>query len=177
MSQETSPPQETVQVPIKEEPKPATPAQPPLQGLLDSLKSMQEDIGQICELTSEEKTLVAEFYAALLKIMQPLAATMPVSTGAILTESKDVVQANVDPYGHLIILYRDGLIELKNLTEEKHRDLMISVFEDTLPKFKQLIGAHRRKIENRIKFLSSVTKEMQKISKALSASASQEPQR
>lgn len=173
MSQETSPPQEAVELSAKEEPKHSKQAQVSIQELLDSLRSLQDDIGQICELTSEEKVLVAEFFASLLKLMQPLAATMPVSTVALPEEMGNVAQANIDPTGHLVVLYRDGQVELKNLSEEKHRDLMISVVKDVMPKFKQLTTAHRRKIENRMKFLSSVTKEMQKISKTFSTTTSE----
>lgn len=169
MSQETLPPQEAIQISAKEETKQTKQAQVPVQEILDSLKSVQDDIGQICELTSEEKGLVAEFFESLLKLMQPLATTMPISPTALPDEIGGVVQANIDPTGHLIVLYRDGRMELKNLREEKHRDLMINVVKDVLPKFKQLTSAHRRRIENRMKLLSSVTKEMQKISKSFSA--------
>jgi hypothetical protein len=67
-----------------------------------------------------------------------------------------------------MLLYRDGHVELRNLNEEKNREIMAAVVEDITPKFKQLTSAYKRKVENRIKLLSSVTKEMQKISKALS---------
>ncbi|MDH5447694.1 MAG: hypothetical protein OEY24_02820 [Candidatus Bathyarchaeota archaeon] len=171
MSQDTSPPQEMLQLPAEEEPKKNTQAQASLQELIDSLKSLQDDIGQICELTSEEKGLVTAFFESLLKLMQPLATTMPVSPATLPKEMGNVIQANIDPTGHLIILYRDGRAELKNLSEEKNRDLMIRVIKDVMPKFKQLTSAHRQKIEDRIKFLSTVTKELQKISKALSTAA------
>jgi len=177
MSQETNPPEETVQFTVKEETKQTKQAQVSLQELLDSLKSLQDDIGQISELTSEEKVLVAEFFESLLKLMQPLATTIPVSTVALPEEIGNVVQANIDPTGHLVILSRDGQVELKNLNEEKYRDLMINVVKDVMPKFKQLTSAHRRKIENRMKFLSSVTKEMQKISKAISTTTTSGSQR
>jgi hypothetical protein len=176
MSQETIPLQEAVQISIKEETKPSKSTQVPIQEILDSLKSMQDDIGQISELTSEEKGLVTEFFESLLKLMQPLATTIPVSAAA-LDEIGNVVQANIDPTGHLIIIYRNGEVELKNLKEEKHRDLMLSVVKDIVPKFKQLTNAHRRKIENRMKFLSLVTKEMQKISKTFSAATASGAQR
>ena len=168
MSQETSPPQEIVQLPAEEEPKKGKQPQASLQELLDSLKSLQDDIGQICELTSEEKGLVTAFFESLLKLMKPLATTMPVSTTVLPKEMGNIVQANIDPTGHLTILYGDGRAELKNLSEEKNRDLMIGVIKDVMPKFKQLTSAHRQKIEERIKFLSAVTKELQKISKAFS---------
>jgi hypothetical protein len=60
-------------------------------------------------------------------------------------------------------------MELKDLTEEQNRDLMILVVQDVMPKFKNLTSAQKRKIESRIRFLSAVTKEVQKISGILSA--------
>jgi hypothetical protein len=165
MSNETSISQDAVQFSDKTE---KITRQKPLQDLIDSLRSVQDDIGQMSELSAEEKTLVAEFFGALLKLMQPLAATIAVSIEALPEELGTVVQANIDPTGHLAILHPNGQVELKNLTEEKNRDLMISVVEDIMPKFKQLTNAQKQKIEKRISFLSSITSELQKISKALS---------
>ena len=162
-------PQKTVQLPVKEEPKQTKPAQVSLQELLDSLKSLQDDVGQICELTSEEKRVVAVFFESFLKLMQPFAKTMPVSPVALPQEMGNVVQANIDPAGHLVILYEDGHVELRDLREETQRDLLVSVIKDVMPKFKELTSAQRQKVENRIAFLSSVTREMQNISKAFSA--------
>jgi hypothetical protein len=45
---------------------------------------------------------------------------------------------------------------------------MLAILEDVLPKFKLLSGSQKRKIENRIAFLSQITKEIQKIAAALS---------
>jgi DNA-binding response OmpR family regulator len=59
-------------------------------------------------------------------------------------------------------------MELKNLAEERNRDLMILVIQDIMPKFKTLTSAQKNKIETRIQFLSAVTKEIQKVSGALS---------
>lgn len=162
---------------LKEESKPNKKPQISVQELIDSLKSVADDIGQMNELTSEEKLLVAEFFASLMKLMQPLTPSMQVSTTALPTELGNVVQANVDPNGYLALLFRDGHLELRNLSEEKHRELMLIVVEDVLPKFKQLTSGQKRKIENRIKFLSQVTKEMQKIAMALSNPDSKESQR
>ena len=91
---------------------------------------------------------------------------MSVSPDALPAELGNVVQANIDPKGNLMLLYQDGQVDIRNLGEKNQRDLMICVMTDVMPKFKQLTSAHRRKIENRMKFLSSVTKEIQKISKA-----------
>jgi hypothetical protein len=140
-----------------------------LQELVESLKSTGDDIGQISELSSEEKILVAQFFSSLLKLMQPLAPSIGVNQLALPAEVGDVVQAYVDPTGHLVLQFEDGHIELKDLSEEKNRDLMVAVVGDIVPKFKNLTSMQKRKIENRIKLLSTVTKEIQKSSDALSA--------
>lgn len=141
----------------------------PIQELATALKNMADDVGQISELFSEEKLLVTEFFKSLLKLMQPLATAMPVSTTALPAEVGNVVKAYLDPTGHLALLHEDGHMELKNMTEERNRDLMILVIKDVMPKFKSLTSLQKRKIEKRIKFLSAVTNEIQKISGALAA--------
>jgi len=161
-------PQKAVHLPAKEEAEKTRSDEGAPEELLDSLKSLQDDVGQICELASEETRVVEVFFESFLKLMQPFAKTMSVSLGALPEELGDVAQANIDPTGHLMILHQDGQVELRDLREEAHRDLMVSVVKDVVPKFKELVNAHRRKIEDRIEFLLSVTNEMQKISKAFS---------
>ena len=143
-----------------------------VQELVESLKSTADDIGQISELSSEEKILVTQFFSSLLKLMQPLAPSMPVSQFALPPQLGDVLQAHVDPTGHLVLQFQDGHVELKNLSEDKNRDLLTAVISDIMPKFKNLTSQQKRKLENRIKLLSSVTKEIQKSSEALSAALS-----
>jgi len=139
-----------------------------IQELIDSLKNVADDIGQISELTSEEKLLVSQFFISLLKLMQPLTPAIQVSVSALPVEIGHITQAHIDPTGHIALLHKDGHMELRNLEEEKNRELMIAVVEDIIPKFKSLTNAQKRKVENRIKFLTSVTKELQKISEAFS---------
>ena len=166
--------QDTVQLPAKK-PEQKKPPQITLEELITSLKSLQDDIGQISELTSEEKRVVAVFFDSFLKLMQPLAKTISVSHEALPDELGNVIQANVDPKGNLLLLYQDGQVEIKSLNEKAHRELMICVIRDVMPKFKQLTSGHRRKIESRMKFLSSVTNEIQKISKAFTTNPSDQP--
>ncbi len=143
-----------------------------VQELVESLKSTADDIGQISELGSEEKILVTQFFKSLFKLMQPLAPSIAVNQLALPTQVGDVVQAHVDPTGHLVLQFVDNHVELKDLSEEKNRDLMMTVVSDVLPKFKSLTSMQKRKLENRIKLLSTVTKEIQKSSEALSAAMS-----
>jgi hypothetical protein len=155
-------------------PKQVKRAQKPLQEMVDSLKSAQDDIGQIAELISEEKSLVAEFFLSFLNLMQPLATSISVDPGQISNYVVNVVQANLAPTGYLAVVYNNGQMELKNLSDEKNRDLLIDVIEDVIPRFKQLTNDQKSRIENRIKFLTAVAKEMQKMSKALTAATSQQ---
>lgn len=145
-----------------------------IQEVVESLKSTADDIGQISELTSEEKILISQFFTSLLKLMQPLAPSIPVSQLALPDELGSVVSAHVDPTGHLVLQYDDGHVELKDLREEKYRDLLTIIIGDILPKFKNLTSMQKRVLENRIKFISSVTKEIQKSSEALSAAMNPE---
>jgi len=151
------------------ETKPNNEPEMSLQELAAAMKSMADDVGQISELASEEKLLVTEFLNSLLKLMQPLTPSMPVSTSALPAEAGNIVEAFIDPTGHLALLHEDGHMELKNLSEEQNRDIMIMVVKDVMPKFKSLTSLQKRKIENRIQFLSAVTNEIQKISGALAA--------
>ncbi len=151
---------------------PAKKKQLDIQEIVDSLKSTADDIGQISELSSEEKILVSQFFVSLLKLMQPLAPSIAVNQSALPAQVGDVTQAYVDPTGHLVLQYGDGHLELKDLSEERYRDLMMTVVGDVVPKFKNLTSQQKRKLENRIKLLSSITKEIQKSSDALSAALS-----
>jgi len=143
-----------------------------LQELVDSLRSTADDIGQISELSTEEKILVSQFFASLLKLMQPLAPSIQVTPESLPAQVGNVTQAYIDPTGHLVLQYGDGHVELKNLSEEKNRELMMAVVADVVPKFKTLTANQKRKLENRIKLLSSITKEIQKSSEALAAALS-----
>ena len=139
------------------------------QEIVESLKSAADDIGQISELSSEEKLLVAQFFSSLLKLMSPLTSSIAVSPAALPLEVGDVTNAHIDPTGHLALTFVDGHLELKDLSEPKNRELMMTVVADAVPKFKALTSAAKRKVENRIKFLTSLTKELQKSSDALSS--------
>ena len=173
MTQEVVIEQEPVVLSVSQELKqPEKKKQVSIQELVESLKTIGDDIGQISELSSEEKILVSQFFSSLFKLMHPLAPSIAVTPLALPAQVGDVVQAHIDPTGHLVLQFEDDHVELKNLSEEKNRDLMMAVVGDVVPKFKSLTSMQKRKLENRIKLLSSVTKEIQKSSEALSAAMS-----
>ena len=104
--------------------------------------------------------------------MQPLAPSIAINRLALPAQVGDVVQAHIDLTGHLMLRFEDDHVELEDLSEDKNRDLMMAVVSDVGPKFKNLTSQQKHKIENRIKLLSSITKELQKSSEALSAALS-----
>ena len=139
-----------------------------LEDSVNSLNDIRQETGQIAELTAEENMLVAEFILALLKIMQSITSTLPVSTSVLPKEWGKISQASIDLTGQLLVLYPDKKMKTINLTEQKHRELLLEITHDVMPTLKRLVTSYREKIEARVKFMSSVTKELQKTAKAFS---------
>ena len=90
-----------------------------IQELIESLKSTADDIGQISELSSEERILVSQFFISFLKLMKPLTTSIAVNQLVLPTQLSDTVQAHIDPTGHLALLFTDGHLELKDLERGK----------------------------------------------------------
>jgi hypothetical protein len=137
--------------------------------VVETLRRLREDVGQINELSSEEENIVAAFALSFLKLMEPLTKALPVDVSILPRELGFVEKANVVPKGDLVILYADGRMESLDLTEKDNRDLLITVVSDVMPRFNSLISQRRDKIEKRITFLSSVTRELQTIADSFEA--------
>jgi len=138
------------------------------------LDGIREETGQISELMTEENMLVKEFFASLLKIMRPIVKTLPVSTSVFPEDWGKVNRASLDVTGRLLVLLSDGKMRSIDLTERRHRELLVKVTYDIMPTLKRLMTSHRQKIETRVKFMSSITKELQKTAKAFSMEASEQ---
>jgi hypothetical protein len=90
-----------------------------------------------------------------------------VDAGILPPELGALEKANVLPKGDLVVLHRDGRMESIDLSDAENRDLLVIVVSDSMPRFNQLVAQRRSKIETRINFLSSVTKELQSIADSL----------
>jgi hypothetical protein len=135
--------------------------------VVETLRQLREDVGQISELSSEEGSIVAAFSIAFLQLMEPLTKALPVDAGVLPPELGAVEKANVLPKGDLVVLFQDGRMESIDLKDAENRDLLVTVVSDVTPRFNALIAKRRSKIEKRITFLSSVTKELQSIAESL----------
>jgi len=137
--------------------------------IIRTLRTVREDVGQICELSAEEEKIVEAFFIALLRLMKPLAKAIPVDTSALPRELGDIKGANIIPEGNLIVLYDDGRMEAIDLRNEANRDLMLEIIKNVMPKFNDLIAELRAKIEGRMGLLASITGELQNIAEAFSS--------
>ena len=99
-------------------------------------------------------------------VMSPLTQTLPVDVSVIPSEYGPVERANIIPQGKLVLLHRDGNMTSIDLIEVENRDLLVRVIADVMPRFNMFISERRQRIEKRLSYLSSVTKELQSIADA-----------
>ena len=152
----------------EEAPKPkVSPASP--EDVIATLKELREDVGQIYEISSEEENIVIAFSLAFLKLMESLTRSLPVDVETLQGQLRNAERANILPKGELVVLFRDGRMESVDLIKPENRDLLVDVVSDVMPKFNDLIGERRRRIEKRISFLADVTKELQNIADSVTA--------
>jgi len=152
----------------EEAPKPkVSPASP--EDVIATLKKLREDVGQIYEISSEEENIVIAFSLAFLKLMESLTRSLPVDVEILQGQLRNAERANILPKGELVVLFRDGRMESVDLTKPENRDLLVDVVSDVMPRFNDLIGERRGRIEKRISFLADVTKELQNIADSVTA--------
>lgn len=152
----------------EETPKPkVSPASP--EDVMATLKKLREDVGQIYEISSEEENIVVAFSLAFLKLMESLTRSLPVDVQVLQGQLRNAERANILPKGELVVLFRDGRMESMDLIKTENRDLLVDVVSNVMPKFNDLIGERRGRIEKRISFLADVTKELQNIADSVSA--------
>ena len=162
---EESVPEESIS---EEAPKPkVSPASP--EDVIATLKKLREDVGQIYEVSSEEENIVIAFSLAFLKLMESLTRSLPVDVETLQGQLRNAERANILPKGELVVLLRDGRMESVDLLKPENRDLLVDVVSDVMPKFNDLIGERRGRIEKRISFLADVTKELQNIADSVTA--------
>ncbi len=162
---EESVPEESIS---EEAPKPkVSPASP--EDVIATLKELREDVGQIYEISSEEENIVIAFSLAFLKLMESLTRSLPVDVETLQGQLRNAERANILPKGELVVLFKDGRMESVDLIKPENRDLLVDVVSDVMPKFNDLIGERRGRIEKRISFLADVTKELQNIADSVTA--------
>jgi len=162
--EETVPDSSISEATPKQKSPPASP-----EDVIATLKKLREDVGQIYEISSEEENIVIAFSLAFLKLMESLTRSLPVDVEILQGQLRNAERANILPKGELVVLFRDGRMESRDLTKPQNRDLLVDVVSNVLPRFNKLIGERRGRIEKRISFLADVTKELQNIAESVTA--------
>jgi hypothetical protein len=115
-------------------PNPSGKKQFNLDEIMVSLKDVGDDVKKITDLRAKEKCVVVDFLDCLKQMPQQM-FSLDVSTSGLPFRAGAFSQARIDPAGHLILTSGNGC-QVIDLTETKNRDLMIAVFGDIMPKFK-----------------------------------------
>jgi len=136
---------------------------------LSFLKEMQENAGQISELAAEEENLVKEFFNSVLKILKPFGKTLEISVSS-LPQSYDgrINKAYLYLTGQLVLVYKNGEVEVLNLADQENHQILIEITGEIMMKLKIIFTSHRSNTEKRVKFLMSITKELQKVAEVFS---------
>jgi hypothetical protein len=134
-----------------------------------TLREIQENAGQISELTAEEQTLVKDFFESLLKIMKPFGKTIEISaTGLPESYSRRTNKAYLYLTGQLVLVFTNGEVEIMNLVDPENHQVLVDITGEIMGKLRTVINTHRSNTESRVKFLMQITKELQKVAQVFS---------
>jgi hypothetical protein len=140
------------------------------QKAVEFLREIQENVGQISELDMEEKMLVGEFFASLLKILKRFGRNIQISALSLPSGyKKRVSHACLYPTGHLVLVYVNNKIELIDLKDPKNRIMLYEITGEVMMRLRDIINLHRSHVEKRVKFLTSITKELQQVANVFSS--------
>ena len=135
----------------------------------EAMKEIQENAGQIAELTSEEETLVREFFNFLVKILTPFGKTLEISASS-LPESygRRISKAYLYLNGQLVLVLTNGEVEILNLADQENRQVLVEIAGEIMMKLKAIIASYKSNTEKRVKFLMQMTKGLQKVAEVFS---------
>ncbi len=150
-------------LPDKKTKKPAN------EKVMEFLREIQEAVGQIAESEIEEGNLVHEFFSAVLKTLGPFSKTLEISIDSLPEIYTDLVdKAVLYCTGQLVLVYKDGRVEILSLKDKENRRLLVDIAGDIMSGMKLKIDSYRSETEKRVRFLMLMTKELQKVAKVLS---------
>jgi hypothetical protein len=133
------------------------------------LNEMEENAGQISELAKEEENLVTEFFNFMFKILKPFSKTIEISSSSLPEHYRGQIDKSyLYLTGQLVLVHTNGELEILNLTDQENHDVLVEITEEIMTKLKIIINTSRSKIEKRVKFLLTITKELQKVAKVFS---------
>jgi len=138
-------------------------------GITGLLNEMRENAGQISELAKEEENLVTEFFNHMFKILKSFSKTIEISSSSLPEQYRGRIDKSyLYLTGQLVLVHTNGELEILNLTDQENHDVLVEITEEIMTKLKMVINTSRSKIEKRVKFLITITRELQKVAKVFS---------
>jgi len=135
----------------------------------DALKEIQENAGQISELSSEEETLVREFFSFLVRIMRPFGKTLEISLSSLPeTYGGRISKAYLYLTGQLVLVFKNDEVEILNLADQENHQILVDITGEIMTKLRAIITSHKSRTENRVRFLMQMTKGLQKVAEVFS---------
>jgi hypothetical protein len=102
------------------------------------LKHLREDIDNLQGLIMDEGIALKDLLEILPSLSKPL-KHVNIDLTLLPVEEKKVERANFSYDGKLVIYRNDGTLQVINLIENEHRDLLTRVVKDILPKLTKLM--------------------------------------
>ena len=132
------------------------------------LKVINEDTRQLSEFLVEEESLVKEICACLKDILHwlDLSVTLPAKQFSNLKEYREVI---LNSQGHLIFVDEEGKVESKALETCPPETILLAVW-GAVPKIKETVSDHMRKVSFRLNFFEKINEEFKNIQKSLEVS-------
>lgn len=135
----------------------------------EALKEIQENAGQISELSSEEETLVREFFNFLVKILKPFGKTLEISASSLPDSYNGrISKAYLYLSGQLVLVFTNGEVEILNLADQENHQVLVQIAGEIMMKLKTIIASYKSKTEKRVRFLMQITKGLQKVAEVFS---------
>lgn len=78
---------------------------------------------------------------------------------------KPVSRAFLYPDGQLVLVHENAEADLLNLKEQGNHEILVAITGEIMMELKALINSFKSNAEKRVKFLLSITKELQKVAK------------
>lgn len=134
--------------------------------VLEFSREIQETAGQISEILREEENTIGEFFNALLKVLKKFGKSIEIQQSSLpKIQGKKANKAYLYPSGQLVLVYENAEVDLLNITEQNNREILVAIMGDIMVGLKTMINTYKTSIEKRVKFLLSITKELQKIAR------------
>lgn len=103
------------------------------------LRRLREDIDDLQGLIMDEGLVLEGLLEILPSLSKPL-KYVDIDISILPVEEREVEKANLSYDGKLVIYRKDGNLQVINLVDKGHRELLSKVVKDALPKLRELLN-------------------------------------